>query len=235
MVNSTWQPHALNVTVETVGAAPPKWTECKLHARQVLVTVAVTAMNRASHSALLVMLLNVVVDDGKGYTCTASEYKGTASDINKTAAGCLAAAEQMSSKGVNYATYPGNGGCFVCSVPDAASKLTPKKGQVTFVGTNIVRPISVSAQQSSDGATVVVRLVNNAAMPAKVDLVLDSTNDANYDAAHAIQLQSDDPNDANPSWDVDKISPKQVQVSVSGGKAAMTLPPYSYTVVVATE
>lgn len=201
MVNSTWQPQALNVTVETTGAAPPKWTEYS----------------------------------GKGYTCSGSEYKGAASDLNKTAAGCLAAAEKMSSSGVNYATYPGNGGCFVCSVPDAASKLTPKKGQVTFVGTNIKVPMSVSAQQSSDGATVVVRVVNNAAASAQVDLVLDSADDASYGAAHAMQLQSDSPDDANPSWDVDYITPKAVPVTIVGGKATMTLPSYSYTVVTVTK
>ena len=52
---------------------------------------------------------------GKGYTCSGSEYKGTAVPTNKTAEGCLAAAEKMTAKGVNYATYPGNGGCFVCA------------------------------------------------------------------------------------------------------------------------
>ena len=141
----------------------------------------------------------------------------------------------MSSSGVNYATYPGNGGCFVCSVPDATSKLTAKKGQITFVGTNIVVPMSVSAQQSSDGSTVVVRVVNNAAKPAHVDLVLGSTEDEDYSAAHAIQLQSDSPNDANPSWDMDRVAPKQVSVAIVGGKASMTLPSYSYTVVTATK
>ena len=175
------------------------------------------------------------LDDGKGYTCSGGEYKGTADDVNKTAAGCLAAAEQMGSSGVNYATYPGNGGCFVCSVPDAASKLKPMKGQVTFVGTNIVAPMSVSAQQSVDGATVVVRVVNNAGTPAEVNLVLDSAKDADYGVAHAMQLQSDSPDDANPSWDVDHIAPAQVSVAIVGGKAAMTLPSYSYTVVTVTK
>ena len=52
---------------------------------------------------------------GKGYTCSGSEYKGTAVPTNKTAEGCLAAAEKMTAQGVNYATYPGNGGCFVCA------------------------------------------------------------------------------------------------------------------------
>jgi alpha-L-arabinofuranosidase len=120
-------------------------------------------------------------------------------------------------------------------VPDAASKLTPKKGQVTFVGTNIKVPMSVSAQQSSDGATVVVRVVNNAAASAQVDLVLDSADDASYGAAHAMQLQSDSPDDANPSWDVDYITPKAVPVTIVGGKATMTLPSYSYTVVTVTK
>jgi bifunctional N-acetylglucosamine-1-phosphate-uridyltransferase/glucosamine-1-phosphate-acetyltransferase GlmU-like protein len=47
----------------------------------------------------------------------------------------------------------------VCDVPDAASKLQTKQGQITFVGSNIIAPMSVSAQQSTDGATIVVRVV----------------------------------------------------------------------------
>ena len=95
--------------------------------------------------------------------------------------------------------------------------------------------MSVSAQQSSDGATVAVRMVNNAAASAQVDLVLDSADDADYSEAHAMRLQSNSPDDANPSWDVDRIAPKQVPVAIAGGKATMTLPAYSYTVVTVTK
>jgi hypothetical protein len=188
--------------------------------------------------------------------------------------GGAAAAVVVSSKASNplnpaaccSATFPGNGGCFVCDVPDAASKLQTKQGQITFVGSNIIAPMSVSAQQSTDGATIVVRVVvspaererererdreqsraessgehssepphyergvrsdcplaiiycarspksdtmvlgamaqNNAAAPAAVDLLVvaaGGTADASMSSASAVQLQSDSPADANPSW-----------------------------------
>ena len=120
---------------------------------------------------------------------------------------------------------------------DIASKLTNKPGQVTFVGKNIAAPMSVSAQQSEDGGTVVVRVVNNAAAPADVQLQVSGESDAaeeeDFAGATATQLQSDSPADANPSWDVDKIAPKEVKVAMDGGRASLSLPAYSYTVVTA--
>ena len=72
-----------------------------------------------------------------GYTCTASEYKGTVDPHawhgNHTAAGCLADAQTMG-QGINYATTPGVANCFVCSVTDPIDKLHPLPGQTTFVG-----------------------------------------------------------------------------------------------------
>lgn len=74
-----------------------------------------------------------------GYTCTASEYKGTvdphAWHENHTASGCLADAIEMG-QGINYATTPGPVNCYVCSVTDAMAKLHPLPGQTTFVGTD---------------------------------------------------------------------------------------------------
>ena len=72
-----------------------------------------------------------------GYTCSASEYKGTADPHlwhdNHTTAGCLADAIAMG-QGINYATTPGPAGCYFCSIADAASKLHALPGQTTFVG-----------------------------------------------------------------------------------------------------
>ena len=71
---------------------------------------------------------------GKGYQCSASEYKGTAPDAAGTAAGCLAAAEKMVGLGVEYATFHG-GTCYVCSVAgDVGAKLRAMPGQTSFVG-----------------------------------------------------------------------------------------------------
>jgi hypothetical protein len=215
MIHQSWQPSALNVTVKTSGP-PPTWTEIK----------------------------------GKGLTCSGSEYRGTGSDKNGTAEGCLAAAEAATGQGVNYAIYPTNKGCFLCSIAgDIESKLVAKPGAVSFIGKNVLAPMSVSAQESADGGTVVVRIVHNAATPGPVELtILPSQADeaeaaadpgwaprSMFGAATATQLQSDNLTDANPSWDVDKVSPKAVEVTITDGKASMTLPAYSYTVLTVTK
>jgi hypothetical protein len=70
---------------------------------------------------------------GKGYRCSASEYQGRAPDAAGTAAGCLAAAEEMAGLGVDYATFWG-GTCYVCSVGgDVGAKLTAMPGQTSFM------------------------------------------------------------------------------------------------------
>ena len=71
----------------------------------------------------------------RAFTCSGSEYRGVAAVANKTAAGCLAAAEGMGAQGVNYAVFPGNGNCYVCAVSgDPAAKLEDRPGSVSFVG-----------------------------------------------------------------------------------------------------
>jgi hypothetical protein len=83
--------------------------------------------------------LKWTVHKDMGYTCTASEYKGTvdphAWHENHTASGCLADAIKMG-QGINYATTPGPVNCYVCSVTDGIAKLHPLLGQITFVGTD---------------------------------------------------------------------------------------------------
>lgn len=79
----------------------------------------------------------------KGYTCTASEFKGSIDahkwKVNHTAAGCLGAAITMG-QGVNYATTPGAAGCYVCAVEDAVHKLQALPGQTTFIGVDPTLP-----------------------------------------------------------------------------------------------
>ena len=175
---------------------------------------------------------------GKSLTCSGSEYRGTGADANHTAEGCLAAA-QKAGQGVDYAVYPGNNGCFLCSIAgDIEAKLIAKPGAVSFVGKDVIAPMSVSAQQSADGAVVVVRIVHTAGTPGPVELTIvgeEGADAAMYASATATQLQSDNLTDANPSWDVDKVSPKQIEVTISAGKASMTLPAYSYTVLTVTK
>jgi hypothetical protein len=99
--------------------------------------------------------------DGETYTCTVSEYKGKVKDGNRTAAGCLAAAQQLSSAGVNYATYRPSSpdDCYVCSVQDAKAKLKPVGGYVTWVGASAARP-----NQTANNA---VELSYAAGLPSK--------------------------------------------------------------------
>lgn len=175
---------------------------------------------------------------GKAFTCSSGEYRGAAADANHTAAGCLAEAQKASGQGVDYAVFPGSNGCFLCSIAgDIEAKLTPKAGAVSYVGKNVIQQMSVSAQQSADGDTVVVRIVHNAGAPGPVELTIlgaEGVDAALYGSATAMQLQSDNLADANPSWDVDKVSPGAVEVTVAAGKASMTLPAYSYTVLTLT-
>jgi hypothetical protein len=87
-----------------------------------------------------------------GYTCSASEYKGTVDPHswhnNHTAAGCLADAIAMG-QGINYATTPGPVNCFLCAVTDAASKLHALPGQTTFIGVDPSAPNHTAATTTS--------------------------------------------------------------------------------------
>lgn len=176
---------------------------------------------------------------GKSLTCSGSEYRGTGLDANHTAEGCLAAAQKASGQGVDFALFPGNNNCYLCSVAgDIEAKLKVNAKAVSFIGKNVIAPMSVSAQQSADGATVVVRIVHNAGTPGPVELSIVGEGGADATtsgSATATQLQADNITDANPSWDVDKVSPKEVKVSMTKGKASMTLPAYSYTVLTVTK
>ena len=90
---------------------------------------------------------------------------------------------------------------------------------------------SVSAQESADGNTVVVRIVNTGNEPKAVALSV-----AGFSKAAGSELTASTTNDANPSWAPDKISPREIQVQMStAGAASLTLAPISYTVVVASK
>ena len=71
---------------------------------------------------------------GKGYTCSGSEYRGTAAmQGNHSAAGCLAAAQGMADQGVDFALYPGNGNCYVCSITGDVARRRPNQAHCTVV------------------------------------------------------------------------------------------------------
>lgn len=148
---------------------------------------------------------------------------------NNTAAGCLAAVEKMAAQGVNYAIYPGNNNCYVCSIAgDIASKLSPKPGAVSFVGKNVRIPTSVSAQLSTGGKTLVVRIVNHGA-PVEASLALKGFKAS---VASASTLASNDLNAENTPSDVDRVAPKRLQgCTVDGDTVVVQLPGTSYTVV----
>lgn len=76
-----------------------------------------------------------------GYTCSGAEYRGTVPNANKTAAGCLAAAQALNRDaencrgGVNYAISPVSSpeACYVCRAPGVSLKLRKNPDQISFV------------------------------------------------------------------------------------------------------
>jgi len=169
---------------------------------------------------------------GKGLTCTSAEYRGTAPMTKKSAAGCLEAAKQMEVRGINFAIYPGNGNCYVCMISDdIASRLETRPDAVSFVGKNIVEPLSASAQLSADGKKVVARVVNHgASKSARIKLIGFAAA-----TASAVSLASDDLTAENTAADVDHVAPKQLHAAdctvAAGGAVTVALPSQSYTVV----
>lgn len=77
----------------------------------------------------------------------------------------------------------------VCCVGWAVSQLTPKAGAVSFVGKNVIQPMSASAQLSADGTTLVARIVNHGA-PASLTLQLSNFKgtSSQFTEAHKIHL-----------------------------------------------
>ena len=167
----------------------------------------------------------------KGLTCAGAEYRGVASPPNRTAAGCLAAVEEMASEGINFAIFPGNGNCYVCAISgDIDSRLENRTGAVSFIGKNIIEPMSVSAQLSADGKTLIARVVNHGT-PKSVTLSLTGFMAA---TAEAMTLVSDNLSAENTPADVDHVAPKPldaVDCKAEGSTVMLVLPGLSYTVV----
>ena len=172
-----------------------------------------------------------------GYTCGSSEYKGTAKMKTDSPSGCEDAAKAMESQGVNFAIYPGNHNCYVCSVSgDIAAKLSPKPSATSFIGTGITRPPSVSAQLSTSGATLVVRVVNRGLTPEVTTIAVSGFVAAK---ASAVVLSSMDLNAENTAAEVDNVAPVAhsgagapvISSDAHGGVlVTMTVPAYSYTI-----
>ena len=78
-----------------------------------------------------------------GYTCSGVEFRGSVPNPNKTAAGCLAAAEALNADpenchgGVNFALSPisAPANCYVCRAPSVGPKLRKNPDQIVFVRT----------------------------------------------------------------------------------------------------
>jgi len=166
---------------------------------------------------------------GKQYTCSSSEYQG---DLGVTTEqGCLKAAQNK--QGVNFATWQavGNQNCYVCSIPGDPStwKLNNNTNDTVFEGKNVLPTMSVSAQQSTDGETIVARIVNHGpAMETGIRLT-------NFEAAHAsaVSMSSSDPAADNTPSNVDRVAPvvnKDCAVNTEG-VVTVGLPGSSYTVV----
>jgi len=168
----------------------------------------------------------------KALVCSGSEYQG---DLGVTdAQGCLAAAQKKG--GVNYAVWHGesNKNCFVCAISARGDPSTWKysttKGAVSFSGVHILSPVSVSAQRSSDGETVVARIVNHG-VEQSAHLTLGGFN---AKVATAVSMASDDLDAENTAADADHVAPVPLSKSnctVQGATVQVALPGFSYTVV----
>ena len=176
----------------------------------------------------------------RSLTCSSDEYRGTAQMANDSAAGCLAAARAMEAggEGIDYAVYPGNRNCYVCSldtdVASIESRLSPHAGAASFATTrDVVEPPSVVAAISDDGATAVARIVHHGSAPATAALSLDGFVAA---SATAVTLASDDREADNTAADVARVAPRPLAaadctVGASGASVRVVLPALSFTVV----
>jgi alpha-L-arabinofuranosidase len=112
----------------------------------------------------------------------------------------------------------------------AESQLKPKAGTVSFVGKNIIQPMSVSAQLSASGKTLVVRIVNHGA-PTSASLSLEGFKGTGL-LATAVTMASDDLAAENTAADVGHVAPTVLHgCAVLGGHVELQLPGKSYTVV----
>lgn len=168
-----------------------------------------------------------------GYNCLSGEYQGQANmEGDNSPAGCLAAVKKMADQGINFGTYPGNNNCYVCIVPgNITAKLIPKPNATTFVGTGVIAPPSVSSQVSSDGGSVVVRIVNHGTEAADVSVRIKGVV-VEGAVVKAVTLASDDLNAENTAGNVANVAPRLLKVGqTESGTVSIVVPGQSYTVI----
>ena len=114
-----------------------------------------------------------------------------------------------------------------------ASKLKPMKGQVSFVGKNIVQPTSVSAQLSADGKTAVARIVNHAAATQTARISLVGMPGGPLATASAVSMASSDLSAENTAADVNHVAPVPLSDCklTNEGTVEVGLPGFSFTIV----
>ena len=109
-------------------------------------------------------------------------------------------------------------------IPSSSSGTTVPPRQA-----HVSQPMSVSAQQSDDKKTVVVRAVNPSSAGKSTTITLDGFVPV---SASAVVMSSTDLAGENTAANVDNIAPKSVSgVTVSGGAVHLDLDGFSYTVV----
>ena len=95
-----------------------------------------------------------------------------------------------------------------------------------------MKPVSVSAQRSADGKTVVARIVNQGAEQGAT-LHLGGGWVASH--AAAVSMASDDLSADNCAADVDRVAPRaNDDCTASGATVQVKLPGFSYTTVTMT-
>ena len=168
-----------------------------------------------------------------GYPCRCSVYlfrfpsTGGGADKNKTASGCLAAAQRWRPKGsitqFGLKTATATSARSTATLPQKLDAC--KAGSVSFVGSNIVPPMS--AQLSTDGRTAVVRIVNQG-YARDAELTLSGFVLSN---ATAVTMANDDLSAENSAASVD-VAPRDLEWSGGGRQhSACETTSNSYTVV----
>jgi len=93
-------------------------------------------------------------------------------------------------------------------------------------------PYAVSAQKSSDNTKLVVQIVNDIANPTEISLVI--TNFPSQTSVKAWTLANSNTNLANPPSNPTLISPVQSTMNIPSGGGNVTVPAYSFTVLLFT-
>jgi len=154
---------------------------------------------------------------------------------------CLNAARNLND--VNFAVWRGDStkGCYVCDLSDRGPPASWKWQKVnstnvtSWTGEHVIPALDVSAQTSSDGSTVVLRIVNTAPSVVTTLVVFEDHWSISPKEIRAEVLMSKDLSADNGPSEPFRISPSPLNthdITLQGdSNVTLNLAPHSYTVV----